>query len=73
MSYQKGGKVSDVERDQMISPAELQQWLGCGRSTIYKLLDEGAIRSYRVGRLIRIDPQDVVAYLRENPYRPDAQ
>ena len=63
--------MNDAERDPMISPAELQEWLGCGRSTTYKLLETGAIRSYRVARLIRIRRSDVSAFLEQNPYRPE--
>jgi excisionase family DNA binding protein len=64
--------VNDAERDAMISPAELQRLLGCGRTTTYKLLETGTIRSYRVARLIRIRRSDVIAFLEQNPYRPDA-
>jgi excisionase family DNA binding protein len=52
----------------MISPTELQEWLRCGRSTAYKLLETGAIRSYKVGRLIRIQRSDVITFLEENRY-----
>ena len=34
---------------------ELQQWLGgLGRSKTYELIRTGEIRSYRVGRLLRV-------------------
>jgi excisionase family DNA binding protein len=62
--------VSDLERETMISPSELQEWLECGRSMIYKLLATGAIPNYRVGRLIRIRLSDVIAFLEENRYHP---
>lgn len=60
--------MDDTKRDSMISPAELQEWLRCGRSTAYKLLETGAIRSYKVGRLIRIKRSDVITFLEENRY-----
>jgi excisionase family DNA binding protein len=60
--------VNDSGRDQMLSPSELQEWLGCGRSMTYKLLATGAIPCYKVGRLIRIRHSDVIAFLEENRY-----
>ena len=63
--------MSDSERETMISPSELQEWLGCGRSMTYKLLATGAIPNYRVGRLIRIRHSDVIAFLEQNRYHPE--
>lgn len=57
----------------MISPKELQEWLGCGRSMAYKLLATGAIPSFRVGRLIRLRQSDVIEYVERNRYRPEEQ
>ena len=62
--------MNHSERETMISPSELQEWLGCGRSMTYKLLSTGAIPSYRVRRLIRIRRSDVTAFLEENRYHP---
>lgn len=64
--------MSDSERETMISPSELQEWLGCGRSMTYKLLVTGAIPSYKVGRLTRIRHGDVIAFLDENRYHAGA-
>jgi excisionase family DNA binding protein len=61
----------DVESKEWWSPKELQQWLGCGRSMIYKLLAEGKIPSHSVGRLIRVRRRDVEAFLADNRYRPE--
>jgi excisionase family DNA binding protein len=41
-------------RDSLVSPAQLQAWLGCGRTKTYELLQTGEIPSYRVGRLVRV-------------------
>lgn len=63
--------MKDVERDRMITPKQLQEWLACKRTTAYKLLDAGAIPSYKVGRLIRIRQSDVLAFLEQNRYRSE--
>ncbi len=54
--------------DSLMTPTDLQAWLGCGRTKIYELLQTGEIRSYRVGRLVRIRKQDVEEFLERHRY-----
>lgn len=42
------------ELPEFLSPAELQAYLGLGRTTVYDLLNAGAIRHVRLGRRILI-------------------
>lgn len=56
------------KRDSLMTPGELQSWLGCGRTKIYELLQTGEIRSYRVGRLVRIRREDVEEFLERHRY-----
>lgn len=65
--------MDDGERDSLLSPTELQAWLGVGRTKVYELLQTGEIRSYRVGRLVRVRPSDVEAYLALHRYGEDGQ
>ena len=37
--------------------------VGCGRSFMYRLIADGAIPSYRIGRLRRVRRLDVEAYV----------
>jgi excisionase family DNA binding protein len=59
---------SKETRDSLMSPAQLQAWLGCGRTKVYELLQTGEIRSYRVGRLVRIRKQDLEEFLERHRY-----
>jgi excisionase family DNA binding protein len=62
----------DREGGRLISPAELQDWLGLGRTKTYELLQNGGgIRSYRVGRLVRVRKDDVEEFLERNRYGAD--
>ena len=54
--------------DSLVSPVQLQAWLGCGRTKVYELLQTGEIRSYRVGRLVRVRREDVEEFLERNRY-----
>ena len=56
----------DREGGGLISPAQLQDWLGCGRTKTYELLQGGAIRSYRIGRLVRVRKDDVEEFFERN-------
>ena len=58
----------DARRDSLMSPVELQAWLGCGRTKVYELLQAGEIRSYRVGRLVRVRKEDVEEFLERHRY-----
>jgi excisionase family DNA binding protein len=53
-----------------LSPRELQELLGCGRTYCYDILARNEIPSYKVGRLRRIKLADVERWLEENKYCP---
>jgi excisionase family DNA binding protein len=50
---------------EVMSPEDLAEYLGLGRTYTYKLLMTGAISSFKIGRLRRIRRADVDAYLEE--------
>jgi excisionase family DNA binding protein len=53
-----------------ISPRQLQELLGCGRTFCYGLLARNEIPYYKVGRLRRIKVADAIRWLEANKYRP---
>jgi excisionase family DNA binding protein len=55
-------------QDSLVSPAQLQAWLGCGRTKIYELLQNGEIPSYRIGRLVRVRREDLEEFLERHRY-----
>ncbi len=59
------------KRDSLMSPAELQARLGCGRTKVYELLQMGEIPSYRIGRLVRVRKEDVELFLERSRYDRD--
>lgn len=52
-----------------MSPSELQEWLGLGRSKTYEVLNE-EIPSYRIGRKIKVRHQDVEQWLESHKSHP---
>ena len=64
-NVEKGCSVvsKTVTDREVLSPEELAEFLGCGRTYAYKLLARGEIRSFKIGRLRRIRRQDVERYL----------
>jgi excisionase family DNA binding protein len=52
-------KPDEVQRREVLSPEQLADYLGCGRTTASQLLREERIPSFKVGRLRRIRATDV--------------
>jgi len=50
----------------MYKVEDVQRRLGVGRATAYKLISSGEIPSYRVGRVLRVNPEDVDRFLARN-------
>jgi excisionase family DNA binding protein len=51
------------ETEYLMSPAEVRQLLGLGRTYTYQLLATGAIPSVRIGRLRKVRRSDVQQFI----------
>ncbi len=49
-----------------LTVADLQSWLGLGRSKAYQLVQSGEIPSHHIGRIRRVRRRDVEAWLERN-------
>ena len=54
----------------LLTVAEAAERLGIGRSTMYVLIADGQIDTVRVGRLRRIEPEALTAYISRMRTRP---
>jgi excisionase family DNA binding protein len=54
-----------VASEDWFTIAELGNWLKVGRTTAYKLLREGHIPAYRIGRATRVRRRDVEQWLED--------
>jgi excisionase family DNA binding protein len=59
------------ETDYLMSPDEVRQLLGLGRTYTYRLLATGAIPSVRIGRLRKIRRADVEQFIEAQLERKD--
>jgi excisionase family DNA binding protein len=57
-------EITAQER-QILSPEEVAQYLGCGRTFAFKLLARGDIPSFTIGRLRRVRRTDLDRYIAE--------
>lgn len=48
------------------SPSSLARQLSLDRKTIYRAIDSGDLRAYKIGRALRIDPTDVNDWMERN-------
>ena len=54
----------------LLTVAEAAERLGIGRSTMYVLIADGQIDTVRVGRLRRIEPEALSAYISRMRHQP---
>jgi excisionase family DNA binding protein len=59
LSPRKGHPMND----RLLSIAEVAQWLGCGPRTVRRLIADGRLTAHKIGRVLRIDPGSVEAFL----------
>ena len=45
-----------------LTPEEVAAVLKIAKNTVYELIKRGELTAYRIGRKLRVDPQDVEAY-----------
>ena len=55
--------LAEVVGKEILAPEELAVVLGCGRTTAYRLIAEGEIPSFTIGRLRRVRRSDVDAFV----------
>ncbi|MFD3706517.1 helix-turn-helix domain-containing protein [Nocardia sp. NPDC058658] len=63
-SVHSGIDVAMFRADDVLTPTQVAARVGMSRTHLYKLLDSGALPSFRVGRDRRIRVADVVAFQR---------
>jgi len=53
-----------------VSTAEASERLGVTLRTLYRLIDEGRLPAYKIGRVIRITEEDVEGFLESARIQP---
>ena len=62
--------MSKSIQNEWLTAPQLYGWLALGRTTVYALLQNGDIPSYRLGRKIMVRRQDVEAWLENHRHQP---
>jgi excisionase family DNA binding protein len=57
-------------RSGWLSTTEVRDQLGITLRTLYRLIDEGQIPAYKIGRVIRMKEEDVDAFLERSRIAP---
>jgi len=52
--------LEKVSKEKLLSPKETAERLSISRWTIYKMLEDGRIRSIKISRLVRIPESEVL-------------
>jgi excisionase family DNA binding protein len=53
-----------------MSTAEVADYLGVNPRTLYRLIDEGDLPAYKLGRVIRLQESDVLAFIERARIKP---
>jgi excisionase family DNA binding protein len=61
----KGLRLRDGEGERLLSPEQVAERLGIGRTFAYKLLAEKRIPSFTIGKLRRVRESDLDRYIEE--------
>jgi len=51
------------KQNQFMTVRDLAEKLAIAPMTVYRLINQGKIRTVRIGRVIRFDPADIAAFL----------
>ena len=54
----------DELENAILLPAEVMNFLACGRSSFYRLVSSGELKAFRVGKQWRVMREDLLAYCR---------
>ena len=61
MRLEKSASFSEQNKPQLVSIRETSKQLGLGRSTIYRMIDEGSLRVQRIGRRTLVTQESIQA------------
>jgi excisionase family DNA binding protein len=53
-----------------MSTGEVAEYLGVNTRTLYRMIDEGELPAYKLGRVIRLQETDVVAFVERARIKP---
>ena len=62
--------MSDESAMRWVGTPEAAERLGIVPRTLYRLIDEGSLPAYRLGRVIRLKEADLAAFLERNRVQP---
>ena len=69
-SREPAGYAAVMSEARWLSTAEASDRLGVTLRTLYRLVDEGRLPAYKIGRVIRIKEDDVDVYLESARIQP---
>lgn len=52
-------ELEEEELDRYLTPAQIMELLCIGKNTVYQLLSSGQLKGFRVGKLWRVDREEL--------------
>lgn len=57
--YDEENFCSNIDNLQFLTPNDVMDILNIGRNTFYKLVNDGKLNGFRIGKMWRIHPKDL--------------
>lgn len=68
MSPRNSASNPTVDTPLLVDAKEAARQLGISPRTLWTLTDEGRIKAARIGRLVKYDPRDLLAFIDANKH-----
>lgn len=62
--------IKDIGLTMMLTIKEVTKILNIGRATLYRLIDSGEIKAYKIGKSVRFKQEEIDEYVRSNQIQP---
>jgi excisionase family DNA binding protein len=63
-------KKTKMEVYQLLTAREVAELLHVSKAQAYRLIQLGKLKSVRFGRIVRVKPEDLEAFIQRNTYSP---
>lgn len=63
MTMTRTSRHRSADADALLSVPQVAERLGVSPMTVYRLLDAGELAEHRIGKMRRVAPEDLAAYL----------
>ncbi len=65
-----GDTMNNPKLSNLLSIKEVIEILNIGRATLYRMIDAGEIKAYKIGRGVRFKQEEIAEYINSHQIKP---